>query len=254
MGFFRKVLGLRLVERTVRFDTPEKIDHLSDGDEVGTAGSIAIFFPIDDMPEESVGKGRLGAAGLMIPDGSVDYWIDRPSDHDVEHAVENRSGEIAIGFTDPDGTPFELVTGASDIEAWDGGDVPAERGIRGLRGVTVRSNDPAGTFRALGTMDWTRVGRHDEPRAGDRVRFQAPDDRTGAEFVGNLRVPDRLDAGVEYIEERVPDITVDQRDRADRAFRFVRHRSDGISTRTFGTRLVRTNASIASRACSGASA
>lgn len=189
LDFFRKTLGLRLVKRTVRFDIPEEIYHFYYGDEVGTAGSIVTFFPITDMLEGSVGKGQLSAAGLVIPDGSVGYWTDRLTDHDIEHTVEQRFGETAIGFADPDGTPFELVTGESDIEAWDGGDVPAEHGIWGLHSVTVHSNDPGGTFRALETMDWTRIGRHDEPQAGDRVRYQAPGNGTGAEFVDVLIRP-----------------------------------------------------------------
>ncbi|MCH7661288.1 MAG: VOC family protein [Euryarchaeota archaeon] len=189
LDFFRKILGLRFIKRTVRFDIPEEIYHFYYGDEVGTVGSIVTFFPITDMPEGSHGKGQLSAAGLVIPDGSVGYWTDRLTDHDVEHTVEERFDETAIGFTDPDGTPFELVTGDSDIEAWDGGGVPAEHGIQGLHSVTVHSNDPAGSFRALETMEWTRVGRHDEPQVGDRVRYQAPGDGSGAEFVDVLIRP-----------------------------------------------------------------
>lgn len=189
LDFFREVLGLRFVKRTVRFDIPEEIYHFYYGDEAGSVGSIVTFFPITNMPEGSLGKGQLSAAGLVIPDGAVEFWTDRLTDHGVEHTVEDRFDETAIGFTDPDGTPFELVTGESDIEAWDGGDVPAEHGVRGLHSVTVHSNDPAGTFRALETMEWTRIGRHDEPQAGDRVRYQAPGDERGAEFVDVLIRP-----------------------------------------------------------------
>ena len=125
----------------------------------------------------------------MIPEGSVEYWTDRFEEHGVEYTTEERFGETAIGFTDPDGTPFELVTGESDIEPWEDGPVPAEHGVRGLHSVTVHSNDPAGTFRALETMEWTRVGRADYPQAGDHVRYQAPGDGTGANFVDVLIRP-----------------------------------------------------------------
>lgn len=189
LDFFRKVLGLRFIKRTVRFDIPEEIYHLYYGDEVGSAGSIITFFPIEDMAEGNVGKGQLSTCGLVIPDGSVNYWMDRFDEYGVEYDVSERFDETAIEFTDPDGTPFELVTGKSDIDAWDGGDVPAEQGIRGLHGVTVHSNDPAGTFRALETMGWDRIGRQDYPQAGDRVRFQAPSSGQGAEFVDVLIRP-----------------------------------------------------------------
>lgn len=189
LDFFREVLGLRFVKRTVRFDIPEKIYHLYYGDEEGSAGSIVTFFPIEDMEQGSIGKGGLSGCGLVIPEESVDYWTDRFEDHGIEHAVTERFDETAIEFTDRDGTPFELVTGESDIEPWDGSDVPTEHAIRGLHSVTVHSNDPAGTFRALETMEWTRVGRQDYPQAGDRVRYQAPGDGTGAEFVDVLIRP-----------------------------------------------------------------
>ena len=189
LDFFRKVLGLRFVKKTVRFDIPEKIYHFYYGDEAGSVGSIVTFFPIEDMPEGSLGKGMLSACALVIPDGSVDYWTGRLEDNGVEFDVTERFDETAIEFTDRDGTPFELVTGESDIEPWDGGDVPAEHAIRGLHSVTVHSNDPAGTFRALDEMGWNRVGRQDYPQAGDRVRFQAPGPGKGAEFVDVLIRP-----------------------------------------------------------------
>lgn len=189
LDFFTDVIGLRFVKRTVRFDIPEEIYHLYYGDEAGTAGSIVTYFPVTDMNEGLVGKGQISATGLVIPEGSVDYWIDRFEEHGVEYTTEERFGETAIGFTDPDGTPFELVTGESDIEPWEDGPVPAEHGVRGLHSVTVHSNDPAGTFRALETMEWTRVGRADYPQAGDHVRYQAPGDGTGANFVDVLIRP-----------------------------------------------------------------
>lgn len=187
--FFTDVLGLRFVKRTVRFDVPEEIYHLYYGNEEGEAGSIVTFFPVTDMEPGSVGKGQISTVGLVIPEDSVDYWADRLEEHGVEYATEVRFDETALAFTDPDGTPFELVTGDSDVEPWDGGSVPAEHGIRGIHGITVHSNDPAGTFRALETMGWTRVGRADYPQAGDHVRFQAPGPGTGAEFVDVLIRP-----------------------------------------------------------------
>ncbi len=189
LDFFRNVLGMRFIKRTVRFDVPEEIYHLYYGDEAGTAGSIVTFFPIEDMPTGEVGKGQISGCGLVIAEDSVGYWEDRFEEYGVEYVTTERFDETAIEFTDPDGTPFELVTGKSEIEPWDGGDVPAEHGVRGLHSATIHSNDPAGTFRALETMGWDRVGRQDYPQAGDRVRFEAPGARTGANFIDVLIRP-----------------------------------------------------------------
>ncbi|RRJ31514.1 VOC family protein [Halocatena pleomorpha] len=189
LDFFQNVLGMRFIKRTVRFDVPEEIYHLYYGDEVGTAGSIVTFFPIRDMPDGEVGKGQISGCGLIIPEGSVSYWEARFDEHGVEYVTTERFNETAIEFTDPDGTPFELVTGESEIDPWDGSDVPPEHGVQGLHSATIHSNDPAGTFRALKTMGWERVGRQDYPQTGDRVRFEAPGARTGADFIDVLIRP-----------------------------------------------------------------
>lgn len=177
--FFTNVLGLRFVKRTVRFDVPEKIYHLYYGDEPGTPGTIVTYFPMTNMPMEDgmVGKGMMSSVGLTIPEGSADYWTDRFDDHDIDYTVEERFDETAIAFTDPDGLPYELITGESDIEPWtDGNDVPAEHGIRGVFNTTIHSNDPAGTMDVLEVLGWDRKGEDTHFQAGDRIRYQAPGD------------------------------------------------------------------------------
>ena len=184
--FFTNVLGLRFIKRTVRFDVPEKIYHLYYGDEMGTPGTVITYFPMTNMPMEEgmVGKGMMNGVGLTIPEGSVDYWTDRFDDHDVEYTVEERFDETAIGFTDPDGLPYELVTGDSDIDPWtEGSDVPAEHAIRGMHGVTVHSADPAGTMDVLEVMGWDRIGEATHPQAGDRIRYEAPGDAPCGRYV-----------------------------------------------------------------------
>ncbi|WP_330631489.1 VOC family protein [Halocatena halophila] len=175
--FFTNVLGLRFVKRTVRFDVPEKIYHLYYGDEMGTPGTIVTYFPMTNMPMEEgqLGKGMLRSVGLTIPPSSVKYWKDRFDDHGVDYTVEERFEETAIGFSDPDGLPYELVTGDSSIDPWTGdGDIPAEHGIRGMHNVTVHSADPAGTMDVLEVMGWQHSGEATHPQAGDRIRYRAP--------------------------------------------------------------------------------
>jgi glyoxalase family protein len=176
--FFTNVLGLRFVKRTVRFDVPEKIYHLYYGDEMGTPGTVITYFPMTNMPMEDglVGKGMMSAVGLTIPEGSVDYWTNRFEEHDMEFTVEERFGET-------------VVTGESDIEPWDGGDVPAEHGIRGMYNVTLHSADPAGTMDVLETLGWDRVGEATHPQAGDRIRYRAPEGSPCARTVDVLIRP-----------------------------------------------------------------
>lgn len=189
--FFTNVLGLRFVKRTVRFDVPEKIYHLYYGDEHGTPGTVITYFPMSNMEmgQGQVGKGQMESTRLVIPDGSVDYWTERFDDHDVAYDVSERFAETVIAFTDPDGTPYELVTGESDIDPWDGGDVPAEYGIRGMHSVGLLSADPAGTMDVLETIGWERVGMHEHFQAADIVRYRSPVDSARANVVDVLIRP-----------------------------------------------------------------
>jgi len=194
--FFTNVLGLRFVKRTVRFDVPEKIYHLYYGDEMGTPGTVITYFPMTNMPmgDGMVGKGMMSSVGLTIPEGSVGYWTDRFEDHDVAYSLDERFDETAIEFTDPDGLPYELVTGDSDIDPWtEGNDVPAEHAIRGMFNTTIHSADPAGTMDVLEVMGWDRIGEATHPQAGDRIRYEAPGDAPCARHVDVLIRPNAPD-------------------------------------------------------------
>lgn len=176
--FMTDVLGLRFVRQTLLYMPGQPIYHLYYGDGAGTPGTVLTYFPGVDMPPGRVGKGDISSIGFTIPEGSVDYWTTRLADHDVDATVTERFDETVIGFEDPDGLPIELVTGESDIEPWDGADVPVEHGVRGIHDVGVTSADPFGTYDVLETMEWERQGRYDAPMGGDRVRY-APTEPAG---------------------------------------------------------------------------
>jgi len=169
--FMTDVLGVRFVRQTLLYMPGQPIYHLYYGDRNGTPGTVMTYFPGVDMPEGRVGKGDISSIGFTIPEGSVSYWTDRLQDLGIQSAVTERFEETAISFTDPDGLPIELVTGESDVEPWEESDVPAEHGVRGIHNVAVTSADPAGTYDALETMGWERLGRHEAQLAADRVRY-----------------------------------------------------------------------------------
>src|SRR5690606_37276757 len=81
--FYTRVLGLRMVKKTVNFDDPQTY-HLYFGDEVGTPGTILTFFPWGNR----VSTGRRGPRqvteiGYAVPAGSLDFWKDRLEDNHV---------------------------------------------------------------------------------------------------------------------------------------------------------------------------
>ncbi len=55
--FYTKVLGLRMVKKTVNFDDP-KTYHFYFGDETGTPGTILTFFPWPRVKPGTNGAGR----------------------------------------------------------------------------------------------------------------------------------------------------------------------------------------------------
>lgn len=172
VDFYTEVLGLRLVKRTVNFDDTNTY-HLYYGDEVGTPGTILTFFPFENSYSGSVGRGQTSATAFSIPDGTVDYWIDRLESHGVDvESPRMRFGETVVPFRDHDGQPLELVTGTSDIDPWTDGPVPAENAIRGFHGVTLDSLAPEETGRVLELLGYDVDGQED-----DRTRHRTTGDR-----------------------------------------------------------------------------
>ena len=58
LDFYASILGLRLVKKTVSFETPE-IYHLYFGNEKGEAGSVLTFFPYKGLMQGRQGTGML---------------------------------------------------------------------------------------------------------------------------------------------------------------------------------------------------
>lgn len=184
VDFYTDVLGLRLVKKTVNFDATDTY-HLYYGDERGHPGTILTFFPFTGAQQGRVGRGQVGATAFIIPDGSVNYWVDRLEAKNVDvDTPRTRFDETVVPFRDHDGQPLELVTGTTDIEPWADGPVPVENAIRGFHGVTLDSLDPESTVTVLETVGYERIAQE-----GDRTRYRASGNR--AAFVD---VRDRPDA------------------------------------------------------------
>src|SRR5215471_9423562 len=96
--FYTKVLGIRLVKKTVNFDDPGTY-HFYFGDEVGTPGSILTFFPWQGVQKGRMGTGMATEIGYSVPKGSLDYWEDRFKGLNVMHQPMNeRFGEQYLQF------------------------------------------------------------------------------------------------------------------------------------------------------------
>jgi catechol 2,3-dioxygenase-like lactoylglutathione lyase family enzyme len=174
LDFYVGLLGLRLVKKTVNFDDPGSY-HLYYGDGLGSPGSILTFFvwilPPMVRARARQGTGQISATPLWIPEGSLDFWIDRLARAGVEFAApETRFGESVLSLEDPDGLPLELVARAGSVlrAPWTESPVPAEHAIRGFSGATLQLDGYERTARILReTMGFREVGQE-----GSRFRFQ----------------------------------------------------------------------------------
>lgn len=172
LAFFRDVLGLRLIKRTVNFDDPGTW-HLYYGDETGTPGAILTVFPYVGARQGRHGTGQAEEIAFAIPPASLGFWIERLAAKGVAaETPAKRFGETVLAFRDPDGLLLELVTDerAAGLPGFAQAGVPAEHAIRGFHGITLWLDDAAPTAAVLtGVLGYVAAG---EERA--RQRFVHP--------------------------------------------------------------------------------
>jgi len=140
VDFYVKSLGMRLVKKSVNQDDPGTY-HLFYGNTDGSPGSGITFFPWPMARQGQPGLGEAVQVALAVPSGALDFWIEQfGAENIVFDGPYNRFGQQAISFRDPDLLQLELVFDkeAEQVPGWDKGTVPAEFGIRGFRGTTLR--------------------------------------------------------------------------------------------------------------------
>jgi glyoxalase family protein len=187
VDFYARLLGLRLVKKTVNFDQPD-VYHLYFGDERGTPGSILTFFEFPGAIPGRSGAGMVHTIRWRVGDAAaLDFWAARLGDAGV--AVE-RAGEDALAFADFEGLRHELL--AADVPdaplVAQAPDVPDEHALRGFHGVRAHAAEPrrsAALLEALGfsggDAEW-RVGgeRHAE------LEYDAPPHTRGRTSAGTV--------------------------------------------------------------------
>ncbi|MCE7041460.1 ring-cleaving dioxygenase [Dyadobacter sp. CY312] len=150
--FYTRVLGLRMVKKTVNFDDPNTY-HFYYGDENGTPGTILTFFPWgDQIPAGRRGTRQVTEIGYSVPEGSLDFWLKRLHDNKVTYnKVSEKFGEQYLTFLDPDGLKFELTVPktADNRKPYETAEVSAEYATRGFHHITITSNKIEETAKIL---------------------------------------------------------------------------------------------------------
>lgn len=140
--FYTRVLGLRLVKKTVNFDDPFTY-HFYYGDTVGTPGTILTFFPWEGTATGRRGARQVTEIGYAVPANSLEFWLTRLDKNNVIYnKPAEKFGEQYLTFLDPDGLKFELTVPneADNRQPWETSDVTAENAIRGFHHITITSN------------------------------------------------------------------------------------------------------------------
>ena len=168
--FYTRVLGLRLVKKTVNFDDPSAY-HFYFGDGEGRPGTLLTFFPWPDARRGVQGAGQTSATTFAVPRGALGYWAERLAAHGVDVGHTRRDGGDVLAFADPDGLALELVERGDfgSWQPWEQGAVPAEHAIHGIDAVTLAEADPERTASFLTDNLGFRASGSD----GDRASFQA---------------------------------------------------------------------------------
>ena len=137
--FYTKVLGLRMVKKTINFDDPGTY-HFYFGDQSGTPGSILTFFPWEGIGQGRTGTGMATDIGYSVPKGSLEFWVDRFKQFNTkQQAVAERFGEQYLSFQDPDGLHIDLIVPEleGNRKPWETNEVKASVATKGFHNITL---------------------------------------------------------------------------------------------------------------------
>ncbi|BBE71638.1 ring-cleaving dioxygenase [Oharaeibacter diazotrophicus] len=176
IDFYTRVLGLRLVKRTVNFDDPGTW-HFYFGDRDGAPGTLFTTFPWAHARAGRLGVGEVQETVFAVPEGAIGFWTHRllAAGATVEDPA-SVFGARRLAFRDPDGMRLALAaTPAAGDGAWTTAEIGVDEAIRGIAGVTLLVADAAPTAAVLtGALGFSAAGTE-----GAAARFVVPGATTG---------------------------------------------------------------------------
>lgn len=148
--FYTKILGFRLVKKTVNFDDPTTY-HFYFGDEVGSPGTILTFFPWANIRQGQNGVGMATEVDYSIPKGSLNFWKTRFEKLNISYKLSEKFGEKHIAFSDPDGLNISLIESRQkdNRKGRETDEINADVAIKGFYTVTLILNNIKGTATIL---------------------------------------------------------------------------------------------------------
>jgi glyoxalase family protein len=147
VDFYARVLGLRMVKKTVNQDQPS-VYHLFYADEEGSPGADITFF---EFPGAAPGRAGAGMVHRIVwrvaSQEALDFWNGRLTGEGAE--VER--GDDWLRFSDPEGLGHELrVVSVPDKPLIaDHPEVPRELALQGFDGARAYAADPEASAELL---------------------------------------------------------------------------------------------------------
>jgi glyoxalase family protein len=133
VDFYCRVMGMRMVKKTVNFDAPE-VYHLYYADESGSPGSVLTFFEFPGARRGQAGAGMIHRiAWAVAGESSLHFWSERLLGEGIR--ADRRDG--ALRFDDKEGLGLELVatdSGDPPLRAA-AAEIPIEHALLGFAGV-----------------------------------------------------------------------------------------------------------------------
>lgn len=140
VDFYARVLGLRLVKKTVNQDDPT-VYHLFYADEDGSPGADITFFEYPGARRGRPGAGMVHRVVFRVAsEDALTFWEERLR----AKAVESRREGSSLLFADPEGLDLELhavETPDSPLVAVHP-EIPPEVAIQGFDAVRAYTHDP----------------------------------------------------------------------------------------------------------------
>lgn len=139
LEFYRDILGLKLVKKTVNFDDPN-VYHLYFGDDDANPGTIITFFNWVDAHDGRVGSGQVGRIAFRIPKDSMDAWQKHLEKNSIHTRLTGLFNQPTLEFTDRHGLALALVEGTETRK---------NNKIIGFHGSVLLTNRPSLTAETL---------------------------------------------------------------------------------------------------------
>ena len=140
VDFYARVLGLRLVKKTVNQDDPT-VYHLFYADDLGSAGADITFFEYPGARRGRAGAGMVHRVVWRVAsEAALDFWEERLR---AEGVATRRAG-ASLRFADPEGLALELAVADVPDEPLVARlpEVPQEHALQGFHGVRAFAASP----------------------------------------------------------------------------------------------------------------